>query len=54
MDGAKDNEISGAGARFLFKGDLSGMLQKIAGYPLANVDITEPTLEEIFMHYYAE
>lgn len=38
--------------RFFFKGDINQVLQKISGIQLTDVTIEEPTLEEIFMHYY--
>jgi ABC-2 type transport system ATP-binding protein len=37
---------------FFFKGDINTLLHKISGFQLADVSIEEPTLEEIFMHYY--
>jgi ABC-2 type transport system ATP-binding protein len=37
---------------FFFKGDINKVLQKIGGIQVADVTIEEPTLEEIFMHYY--
>lgn len=43
----QDNIVS-----FLFKGDCNLLLEKITKYQLSNIDITEPTLEEIFLHYY--
>lgn len=53
IDGAQNVEISGTGVSFIFKGDINILLSEIAKYPLTNVDITEPALEDIFMHYYA-
>ena len=53
LEGAQQMEVSNAGANFIFKGNVNYLLQEIAKVPLANIDITEPTLEEIFMHYYA-
>jgi ABC-2 type transport system ATP-binding protein len=38
--------------RFFFKGDINVVLQKLGGMPVTDVTIEEPTLEEIFMHYY--
>jgi len=38
--------------RFFFKGDINAVLQKISSMQVADVTIEEPTLEEIFMHYY--
>lgn len=37
---------------FFFKGDINAMLHKLSSLPLTDVTIEEPTLEEIFMHYY--
>lgn len=37
---------------FFFKGDINGVLQKLSGLQVTDVTIEEPTLEEIFMHYY--
>lgn len=37
---------------FFFKGDINTVVQKISTLQLADVSIEEPTLEEIFMHYY--
>jgi ABC-2 type transport system ATP-binding protein len=37
---------------FFFKGDINVVLQKISAVPVSDVTIEEPTLEEIFMHYY--
>jgi len=54
LSGAENLELSGAGASFLFRGDINFLLSQLAQYPLLNVDITEPDLEDIFMHYYAE
>ena len=37
---------------FFFRGDINAVLQKISSFQVADVTIEEPTLEEIFMHYY--
>jgi len=37
---------------FFFKGDINAVLQKISTLQVSDVSIEEPTLEEIFMHYY--
>jgi ABC-2 type transport system ATP-binding protein len=39
-------------ARFFFKGDINQIMKKLSGMQVADVTIEEPTLEEIFMHYY--
>jgi ABC-2 type transport system ATP-binding protein len=37
---------------FFFKGDINTVLHKVSSIQVADVTIEEPTLEEIFMHYY--
>ncbi len=37
---------------FFYKGDINMVLQKIGEITVSDVTIEEPTLEEIFMHYY--
>ncbi len=54
IPGVQNIERSDAGVSFIFRGDINILLSEIAKYPLLNVDITEPALEDIFMHYYAE
>ena len=54
VPGAQNVEIADNTVNFIFKGDCNLLLTEIAKHPLSNVDIAEPTLEEIFMHYYAE
>lgn len=42
-----DNTIS-----FLFKGNINLIMKKISDVEISNVWVEEPSLEEIFMHYY--
>jgi ABC-2 type transport system ATP-binding protein len=37
---------------FFFKGDINAVLQKVSSVQVTDLTIEEPTLEEIFMHYY--
>lgn len=37
---------------FFFRGDINAVLQRLSAQTVVDVDIEEPTLEEIFMHYY--
>jgi ABC-2 type transport system ATP-binding protein len=37
---------------FFFKGDINAVLGKLSAISVTDVTIEEPTLEEIFMHYY--
>jgi ABC-2 type transport system ATP-binding protein len=43
----KNNDIS-----FLFKGNINLIMQKISAIEIANLWIEEPSLEDVFMHYY--
>jgi ABC-2 type transport system ATP-binding protein len=38
--------------RFFYKGDINTVMRKIGEISVSDVTIEEPTLEEIFMHYY--
>jgi ABC-2 type transport system ATP-binding protein len=44
----KDNGV----VHFFYKGDINVITRKISEYDVVDVTIEEPTLEEIFMHYY--
>lgn len=37
---------------FLYKGDIQILLSEISKLPITDISITEPELEEVFMHYY--
>ncbi len=50
----KDIQTDGDQVSFLYGGDLNDLLHALAALPLTDVAITEPDLEEIFMHYYEE
>jgi ABC-2 type transport system ATP-binding protein len=52
VDGVTSLEKNGTTARFLFRGDINLILSRIQGKPLRNILIEDPTLEEIFLHYY--
>ncbi|MBC7260651.1 MAG: ABC transporter ATP-binding protein [Chloroflexi bacterium] len=38
--------------RFFYRGDINAIMRRISTIPVSDVTIEEPTLEEIFMHYY--
>lgn len=38
--------------RFIYKGDMNILLKELTKLHIENIDINEPDLEEIFMHYY--
>lgn len=49
---AKNVEASENSVSFLYSGDLKKLLNTISELPVDDMTITEPDLEEIFMHYY--
>lgn len=52
LTGMVDSERIARNHKFLFKGDIKSLLYVLSEHPLANVLIEEPSLEEIFLHYY--
>ena len=52
IEGVNKLESNHDGVRFFFKGDINTIVRKISQIDLDDVSIEEPTLEEIFMHYY--
>lgn len=52
IDGVTSLELTDDSAKFLYSGDLNVIVSKLAGLKLMNLILEEPTLEEIFMHYY--
>ena len=52
MDGVTNLVQENGALRFFFKGDLNAVLRRLAAQTVRDVTIEEPTLEEIFMHYY--
>lgn len=54
LENARDVKINGDTVSFLYSGRPKELLSMLAALPLTDVSITEPDLEEIFMHYYRE
>ena len=54
LAGASEIAHDGAQISFLYNGDINVLLGKLAGIKLMNADVSEPELEEIFMHYYED
>lgn len=52
MDGATNVQNVNGTVSFFYRGDCNSLLQEVQKYRLTNIDIEEPELEEIFMHYY--
>jgi ABC-2 type transport system ATP-binding protein len=52
LPGVTNLESENGTLHFFFKGDINQVVQKINEIQVSDVTIEEPTLEEIFMHYY--
>lgn len=52
LDGVTDIKVKEKTVSFIYKGNINAIISKIAEMPLKNLWVEEPTLEEIFMHYY--
>jgi ABC-2 type transport system ATP-binding protein len=52
MPGVTNLERQNGVVRFFYKGDINALVHKIDEIKVSDVNIEEPTLEEIFMHYY--
>ena len=50
----KDVQKNGDTLRFLYSGEPETLLRALADLPLTDLSITEPDLEEIFLHYYTK
>lgn len=54
LENMKDITFNEDMVSFLYAGDMAILLEQLAKLPLTDVTITEPDLEEIFMHYYTK
>jgi ABC-2 type transport system ATP-binding protein len=52
LPGVTNLQHSNGVVRFFYKGDINAVIRKIGEMTVSDVTIEEPTLEEIFMHYY--
>jgi ABC-2 type transport system ATP-binding protein len=52
LPGVTTVQVENGALHFFFKGDINVVLKKLSSLKVGDVTIEEPTLEEIFMHYY--
>lgn len=52
LEGIRDLKQSGDSVSFLYGGDLGALLGRLAEGKITDLSVTEPELEEIFLHYY--
>lgn len=54
LEGILDVEQVGTVTTFTFTGDYNRLLELLSSYSLVDMEIEEPPLEEVFMHYYGD
>lgn len=52
LDGIRDKSERDGAVSFLYSGDISRFLRVLADGQISDLTVSEPDLEEIFMHYY--
>ena len=52
LPGVTNLERSNGAVHFFYKGDINTIIHKIGELKVSDVTVEEPTLEEIFIHYY--
>ena len=52
LEGIRDRTDSEDAVSFLYSGDMNALLQVLAAGRISDLSVSEPDLEEIFMHYY--
>ena len=52
LEGIKDMKTGGNTASFLYSGDMDALIRRLSLGKVEDLGISEPDLEEIFMHYY--
>lgn len=52
LDGVVDVQSFGEGTQFIYTGEYNTLLRELATHDVREIEISEPPLEDIFMHYY--
>ncbi|MBE7007194.1 MAG: ABC transporter ATP-binding protein [Ruminococcaceae bacterium] len=52
LDGIRDMTRSGNAVSFLYSGDMNRLLHRLSEGDIHDLSVSEPDLEEIFLHYY--
>ncbi|MER2053781.1 MAG: ABC transporter ATP-binding protein [Clostridia bacterium] len=52
MDGIRDLKSGNGSASFLYSGDVNMLLRRLSEGHVKDLSITEPDLEEVFLHFY--
>ena len=54
LTGVRDLHADNQGTSFLYSGDINALIRALAGQQIRDLTLSEPDLEEIFLHYYEE
>lgn len=54
LEGVRDVKVFEDGMSFLYSGDINGLVKRLGEGRLVDLSVSEPDLEEIFMHYYSD
>lgn len=54
IDGIKDLKSENGSMNFLYSGDIKTLLSSVSALDFSDINITDPDLEEVFMHFYAK
>ncbi len=52
MAGVRDRKDTGDAVSFLYSGDMNSLLRTLSAGQVSDLTVTEPDLEEVFLHYY--
>jgi ABC-2 type transport system ATP-binding protein len=52
LEGLKDLRVTEGAASFLYGGDMNKLIAKLSAGDISDLSVSEPDLEEIFIHYY--
>jgi ABC-2 type transport system ATP-binding protein len=52
LDGIRELKTGGAATAFLYSGDMNALLRRLSEGEITDLTVTEPDLEEIFLHFY--
>ena len=54
LSGIRDLQTLDGGTSFLYSGDMNELIQRLSTVHITDLSVSEPDLEEIFMHYYTD
>ena len=52
LEGIRDKKETGGSVSFLYSGDIVELMRVLAAGSVTDLSVSEPDLEEIFLHYY--